>query len=144
MNSFILLLLSFLFISCSSRVTKFGSEKVFKQKSFNLNAQYHQDNIEYYVTRENEEHCFDSNPENKEIITVKSVNIEYAINHFYKRMVNVDINVYRSNLDGPQIRVNTKESVNFNLEMASCSFESIGGLFSNSYPRYTSFRLANK
>jgi hypothetical protein len=135
-----LFLLLFL-VSCSS-VDKFGPYKILKVKSYNLNLEYIQWNIKYWKTTENDQHCFQSNPDNKEIVTVPENHVEYAIDHFYKRVVHVDVNVKRNGIHYPRIEVTTTESTGFDLEIESCSFDSYGGMFgSANKTRYISFRL---
>lgn len=125
--------------ACST-LNKFGEKKYFKQKIFNLNSQYSKTEIMYYSTTENDQHCFKDNPQNKEVITVKSEHLDFAVDHFYKRVSKINI-VHSSSLNVRSIRVIATENVNFELEMASCIFKHAGGLFTDYDANYTSFRL---
>lgn len=138
MNKLFLLL----FLTSCSSVSKFGPYKVFTVKNYNADSQYNRWKIKYHVTTENDQHCFESNPNNSEIVTVEEKYIQYAIDHFYKRVVHVDINVRRYATYDPHVEVTTKESVAFELEAASCAFNSFGGIFSPEVKtRHISFRL---
>lgn len=138
----VLMSLCFSMVSCSS-VTKFGTEKHLYVKKFDMSSQANMDAVKYYATRENDEHCFKSNPNNKEIITVKSDHIQYAIDHFYGRVVSVSVKIMNDR-GYRYIQSTVKDDANFKLETANCMFEQAGSLFSNQFVMYTSFRLADK
>lgn len=134
---FLLLLL----VSCST-VSKFGPYKLLEVRNYHADSDYNYYTIKYHQTTENDQHCFDSNLDNREIITVNALYAQYAIDHFYKRVVHVDINVRRYATYDPHVEVKTKESVGFELEVESCIFSSFGGIFGpETMTRYVSFKL---
>lgn len=138
LSSFIL----FLLIGCASDLKKFGQEKYYYQKAFDLNSSETYHRVTYWTTKDNDKHCFKDNPNNKEIITVNADYIEYAIDHFYKRVVEVDVHIKRMH-EGNYIRTVVKNDANFKLEIANCYFQNRGGLFTSHNITYTSFRLAD-
>lgn len=141
MNIQLLILLLLLMLSgCASELKKFGPERHFYQKGFDMAGQETFFKVNYWMTKENDKHCFESNPQNKEIITVDAEYIEYAIVRFTKRVAVVDVkNVVKDNKRYLETWV--KDDVNFKLETATCFFENPGGLFNNHKVRYISFRL---
>ena len=142
MNKLLLILLSIFCISCSS-LDKFGHKKYFKQKAFDITSQHHDFIVDYYVTTDNENHCFNSNPMNKEIMTVNAQHLNYAVAHFYTRVTKVDVKITRYNDERAKINFIVTDDAHFKLETAYCSFKKFGGLLSNHDVEYVSFRLAN-
>ncbi len=145
MNKLITIILCIACGACSS-LTKFGEKRYFKQKVINnLNGQHVTQNIMYYSTRDDDDsrHCFESNPDNKEIITVNSNYLEFAIDHFYKRVSKINVR-HVSSLSKVSVKVIATEEVDFELEMASC-FHSYGSRVTLPVDpvTYTSFRLKN-
>ena len=98
--------------------------------------------ILYWSTKDNDKHCFKNNLKNKEIITVNSDHVEYAIDHFHNRVATVDVRVKRMH-EGNYIETIVKHDINYKLEIATCYFENYGGLFTINKIQYTSFRLAD-
>lgn len=139
MSKLITLIMCLTLGACSS-LARFGEKKYFKQKVFDLNSRYSQTEITYYSTTENDQHCFKDNPQNKEIITVKSEHLDFVIDHFYKRVSKISI-VQTSSLNVRAIRVIATEGVNFELEIASCVVKYGAGLITDYSTIYTSFRL---
>lgn len=144
MKNIILLIVSAFLIGCSSNQPKrFGEKKYFYQKGFDLNSSETYHKVTYWTTTDNDKHCFKDNPDNKEIVTVNADYIEFAIDHFYKRVAEVDVQIKRMH-DGNYIRTIVKHDMNFKLELSSCYFENYGGLFTHNPIVYTSFRLKNQ
>ena len=142
MKALILSLFTVFLISCSS-VDKFGKYKHFKVKSYKMNSELNYREIHYWVTRDNDQHCFDSNPLNKEIVTVDENHLNFALDHFYKRVAAVDIKVTERD-GGKYMKLTYNEDTNYKLEMASCAFDRTNGLLRNDLSvRYVSFRLAS-
>jgi len=81
--------------------------------------------------------------DNKEIITVNSNYLEFAIDHFYKRVSKINVR-HVSSLSKVSVKVIATEEVDFELEMASC-FHSYGSRVTLPVDpvTYTSFRLKN-
>ena len=142
MNKVLILLLALVSVSCSS-LHKFNNQKHFKQRIINTNKEVDSREIYYYTGTENSEHCFESNPNNKEIITVESDKIAYAINHFYGRQVAVSTRIVQINGGTRYVEHTVKDNLNFKLETSDCFFETNGGLFKTTSTQYTSFRLIN-
>ncbi|MCM2350177.1 MAG: hypothetical protein NDI69_09150 [Bacteriovoracaceae bacterium] len=109
-----------------------------------MNSQVHYERVKYWLTTDNENHCFDSNPLNKEIMTVNADYINYAISHFYTRTVQVDIVVSRLNRERTRVETVVTDDAHFKLEIARCSFEKFAGLLKTNDVEYISFRLADK
>lgn len=137
MKSLILILISFILVSCGSH-KKFKGERYFKVKEYINESNQKWKNIFYNYTTENDQHCF-IDTDDREIVTVEDMNTAFAIDHFYKRVVKVDIQV-QHRLNGKATIVMTNESAQFDLEIASCLM-GYKDLFVDQRLLYTSFRL---
>ena len=142
MKALILILMSLFFVSCAS-VKKFGVERHFAQRTIDINSEAHEELIQYWTTTENDQHCFESNPKNKEIITVSENYQNYAIEHFYVRLVKVDVVIQRPGDSRPRILAIVTDDAHFKLEKAYCSITMTGNMFRDFHANYVSFRLAD-
>lgn len=143
------ILISFCFVFCScSSFHRFGTQKYFKVKTIrDIDSPFiknKSNSILYFETRDDES-CFESNPGNKDTITVAEDNTEFALDHFYKRVSKVNVTVTRRSGRDTETKVDVIETVPFDLEMATClSYTNPTMPWYGDDPiRFVSFRLAN-
>lgn len=136
----------FLLNSCSSSLYKFGEKRYFNQRVIRhfYSDFYTKSSTYYFSIRDDGETCFKDNPKNKETITVDSKYIEFALDHFYKRVAKVNVVVTRVDSQVVETTVTTTENVNFDLEMAYCYVDiPVNFPWYASEIKYVSFRLAD-
>ena len=98
----------------------------------------------YFETRDDES-CFESNPNNKETITVGEDNTEFALDYFYKRISKIDVTIRRVDSREPEIKSDVVETFPFVLEMAACFsyFKRSMSWYDDEPKIFVSFRLAD-
>lgn len=133
--------LCFIVMSCTT-FHKLNKKEYHFHKEFDLNSYAARATMDWWTTTENDQHCFKDNPNNKEILTVNADHIEFAVTHFYTRVIPVDIQIKQAGGES-YTRTVVKHDANFNLEIANCYFKNYGGLFTTNNIQYTSFRLAD-
>lgn len=138
MKSLILLILSTLMVSCSFVARKNVTDRHFSVKQYDLNNKVHPYTIAMIKHEELNQNCF-PDIDDREIFTVPKDYAFFAIDHFYKRSVNVDVKVVNRN-GGTRVDVTTKESINFDLEVFDCLVEK-QYWFLKFNTTYTSFRI---
>jgi hypothetical protein len=146
MKSFWLILVSILITSCATdRLHKFGKKKLYSTKIYRMNGNQAIQESWVAFTKDYNQTCFDDNPENKEIMTVPHTELDFAILHYHKRLSRLDIvNTSYNNGAAHHMQVKHTDDLNFDVEVAHCYFENVGGLFEIHNVIYSSFRLASK
>jgi hypothetical protein len=140
MNVVILILMSILFISCSS-LSKGTPERYFKVKKYTEIGVLADNFVKYTLASDGTDHCF-KDVDDREIVTVHHTHELAAIDHFHKRTTKVDIKV-RQTRSHILYDIKSVTSTTFELEMASCQMQILYGYINiDSLPYFTSFRLA--
>ena len=145
MKSLYLFIYLILISSCSTKVHRFGEKKYFNQRYIrNIEGDFFTKKSTYYESVKDSESCFESNPKNKETITIDANYVEFALNHFYKRLVKLDVILRKVDSQVVQTEVIATDNVSFNLEVAHCYIEEQTFVsWDNPWHRYVSFRLAD-
>lgn len=138
-NIVILFLILFSCVSCSS-LSKFGGKRqvVFDKYKFNETDLMTYKSVYHRQFVRDGNHCFETE-DNREIITVSARNLQYAIKHFYGRLVTYSVKIETNSQGGRSLAMEPTVDTNVSVEIAYCSFDSSGF---DSY-LYASVRLAN-
>ena len=138
MKLLILLILSMLMISCASVTKENVTDKHFSVKEYDLNYRVRPFKV-YMIHQEKlDQNCF-LDVDDREIYTVPEEHASFAIDHFYKRFINVDVKVVKQNGTSATY-VKATESANFDLEVFDCIVETKYWFITNKRV-YTSFRM---